>query len=45
MIKLISDIRSARSEMNVPAGAKMPLVMVSANEQTTEWVNSPRKHH
>lgn len=39
LIKLISDIRSARSEMNVPAGAKMPLVMVSANEQTTEWVN------
>jgi valyl-tRNA synthetase len=39
LIKLISDIRSARSEMNVPAGAKMPLVMVSANEQTTEWTN------
>lgn len=40
LIKLISDIRSARSEMNVPAGAKMPLVMVSANELTTEWVNA-----
>jgi len=40
LIKLISDIRSARSEMNVPAGAKMPLVMVSANEQTTEWVKA-----
>ncbi len=39
LIKLISDIRSARSEMNVPAGAKMPLVMVSANEQTTNWTN------
>jgi valyl-tRNA synthetase len=39
LIKLISDIRSARSEMNVPAGAKMPLVMVSANEKTTEWTN------
>jgi len=40
LIKLISDIRSARSEMNVPAGAKMPLAMVSANEQTTAWTNT-----
>lgn len=40
LVKLISDIRSVRSEMNVPAGGKMPLVMVGANEKTTEWVNT-----
>ena len=32
LIGLISDIRSVRSEMNVPAGAKMPLVLVNADE-------------
>ncbi len=32
VISIISEIRSARSEMNVPAGAKLPLVLVGANE-------------
>ena len=32
VIRLISEIRSARSEMNVPPGAKVPLVLVGANE-------------
>ncbi len=32
VIGLISDIRSVRSEMNVPAGAKMPLVLVNADK-------------
>ncbi len=40
LIKLISDIRSVRAEMNVPASAKMPLVLVSANEQTKGWATS-----
>ena len=36
VISLISQIRSARSEMNVPAGAKIPLVLVGANDVSQE---------
>ena len=32
LVKLISDIRSARSELNVPAGAKLKLQVVGAND-------------
>ena len=35
LVKLISEIRSVRSEMNVPAGARIPLVLVGASEETT----------
>ena len=35
MIRLISEVRSVRSEMNVPAGARVPLVISSASDQTT----------
>jgi valyl-tRNA synthetase len=31
VVKLISEVRSVRSEMNVPAGAKIPLVIVGAD--------------
>jgi valyl-tRNA synthetase len=34
LIALISDIRSARAEMNVPAGATAPLVVSGANVDT-----------
>ncbi len=34
LIALISGIRSVRAEMNVPAGAKIPLVIVTAGEET-----------
>ncbi len=34
LIRLISEIRSVRSEMNVPAGAKVPLVVSGASEET-----------
>ncbi|MET1415525.1 valine--tRNA ligase [Roseibium sp. HPY-6] len=34
LVNLISEIRSVRAEMNVPAGAKVSVVMVGANEQT-----------
>jgi valyl-tRNA synthetase len=34
MVGLISEIRSVRSEMNVPAGAKIPLVVTSADAET-----------
>ncbi len=33
IIAVITEIRSARAEMNVPAGAKVPLVLVNAEEK------------
>ena len=33
VINLISEVRSVRSEMHVPAGAKIPLVLVGADAQ------------
>ncbi len=36
VVKLISEIRTVRAEMNVPAGAKTDLVAQSANELTAE---------
>ncbi|MGH6734628.1 MAG: valine--tRNA ligase [Methyloceanibacter sp.] len=34
LIRLVSEVRSVRAEMNVPAAAKVPLVMASASETT-----------
>jgi valyl-tRNA synthetase len=34
LVSLISEIRSVRAEMNVPAGAKVSVVVVGANDQT-----------
>ena len=34
LIRLISEIRSVRSEMNVPAAAKVPLALVGASDET-----------
>jgi valyl-tRNA synthetase len=34
LIEVVSGIRSVRTEMNVPAGAKIPLVIVGAGEET-----------
>ena len=34
LVKLVSEVRSVRSEMNVPAGAKIPLVLVGAGQAT-----------
>jgi valyl-tRNA synthetase len=34
VVKLISDVRSVRNEMNVPAGAKIPLVFSGADDAT-----------
>ncbi|MCH9808928.1 MAG: valine--tRNA ligase [Alphaproteobacteria bacterium] len=36
VIELVQEIRSVRSEMNVPAGAKIPLVVVGADKLTRE---------
>ena len=32
LVDLISEVRSVRSEMNVPGGAKIPLIMVGASD-------------
>ena len=32
IVKLVGEVRSVRSEMNVPAGAKIPLVLVGAGK-------------
>ncbi|WP_127143486.1 valine--tRNA ligase [Pelagibacterium montanilacus] len=42
LIDLISAIRSVRTEMNVPAGAKVPLVVVSASAGTMDRID---RHH
>src|SRR5690606_899034 len=34
LIDVITNVRSVRSEMNVPAGAKLPIVVVGAGEAT-----------
>jgi valyl-tRNA synthetase len=34
VIRFISEVRSVRAEMNVPAGAKVPLVISGANAET-----------
>src|SRR5690606_37612724 len=36
LVALISAIRSVRTEMNVPAGAQVPLVVVGASDETRE---------
>jgi valyl-tRNA synthetase len=41
LIRLVSEVRSVRSEMNVPAGAKIPLVLVGAGKATRTRV----EHH
>lgn len=39
VVELISGIRSARSETNVPAGAQIPLVLVGASDVTRNAVD------
>jgi valyl-tRNA synthetase len=34
VVKLVSEVRSVRTEMNIPAGAKIPLVITGAGEGT-----------
>ena len=42
LVKLISDIRSARAELNVPAGAKLKLLVVGANDTTQKRLETHR---
>jgi valyl-tRNA synthetase len=39
LVEAITAIRSVRAEMRVPAGAKVPLVVIGANAQTTAWLD------
>ena len=36
VVRIISEVRSVRSEMNVPAGAKVSLMLIGANKLTRE---------
>jgi valyl-tRNA synthetase len=42
LVTLISDIRSARSELNVPAAAKLKLLVIGANEATQQRLDTHR---
>jgi valyl-tRNA synthetase len=37
LIRLISEIRSVRTEMNIPAGAKVPFVITGASDKIKLW--------
>ena len=43
VVDLVSEIRSARSETNVPAGAQIPLVLVAADPAVRERVEKWRE--
>ncbi len=40
LIRLISEIRSVRSDMNVPAGAKIPMLLKGASKETIANIDS-----
>ncbi|MFT3998360.1 MAG: class I tRNA ligase family protein, partial [Asticcacaulis sp.] len=42
LIDLISEVRSVRSEMNVPGSAKVPLTLTGADAQTQGWMATHR---
>ena len=45
LVKLISDIRSARAELNVPAGAKLKLLVVGADATTQAAARDASRRH
>ncbi|MGQ3298162.1 valine--tRNA ligase [Reyranella sp.] len=42
LVKLIQDIRSARAELNVPAGAKLKLLVIGGNDMTAARLETHR---
>ena len=42
LVKLISDIRSARAELNVPAGAKLRMLVVGGDAPTAKRLDTHR---
>jgi len=42
VIRLVTSIRSARSDLNVPAGARVPLTLTGAGAETVKRLNAYR---
>ncbi|MEO1361689.1 MAG: valine--tRNA ligase, partial [Pseudomonadota bacterium] len=42
VLRIISQIRSVRSDVNVPAGAKVPVSLIGANDRTAHCVEAHR---
>ncbi len=42
VIRLVTEVRSVRAEMNVPAGAKIPCVLSGAGDQQINWTETWR---
>ncbi|MCP4935623.1 MAG: valine--tRNA ligase [bacterium] len=40
LIRLITEVRSVRAEMNVPAGTKVPLIFTGAGDEVKGWVKT-----
>ncbi len=40
VIRLVTEIRSVRAEMNVPAGAKVPCVIAAAGDEQVAWTQT-----
>ncbi len=40
IVALVSEVRSVRAEMNVPAAAQVPLVLVGAEPEVTRWLGT-----
>jgi valyl-tRNA synthetase len=40
VVRLITDIRSVRSEMNVPAAAKIPMLLLGAGDEAGGWLGA-----
>ena len=40
VVRLISTVRSVRSEMNVPPGAQIPMILVGAQARSQEWLRA-----
>jgi valyl-tRNA synthetase len=36
-IAMIEGVRSVRAQMNVPAGAQIPALLIGGDARTTEW--------
>ena len=45
LIKLVTEVRSVRAEMNVPAGAKVPFVIADASAETKARFAAAGDHH
>jgi len=47
VVDLVTEVRSVRSEMNVPAGAQIPIVLVGADaaakQRATDWAETIRR--